>query len=91
VSVVEAERVVLCDGCGKPIEGRRRVRKEGNYHGPTCRSRWRRRRPAADEHDRLARLAVEAVRDGADPYFALSLVVWPPETADEARDLLGAA
>ena len=38
-----------------------------------------------------ARLARAAIREGADPLGALLLVVWPPETAGEARDLLAAA
>lgn len=84
-----AERVVLCGGCGKPIEGRIRVHADGNYHGATCRSRARRRQASGEALLAQADRAWRAVRAGADPYLALALLVWPPEAAD--RDPFGAA
>ena len=86
-----AERLVVCDGCGERIAARIRVRADGNYHGATCRSKARRRLASGEALLAQADLAWRAVRAGADPLIALSIIVWPPETADEARGLLGAA
>jgi hypothetical protein len=88
MSVVAAERKTCCDECGRPLA---RVRSSKRFCGATCRSRWNRRRSAAESLDRMALLALEAIRNGADPYLTLSLIVWPPATADEARELLGVA
>lgn len=83
-----AERTTCCEECGRYFAA---CRSTARFCGPTCRSRWNRRRTAAENLDRLGALALEAIRNGTDPFVALSLVIWPPETADEARDLLGAA
>jgi hypothetical protein len=89
---------VFCDGCGQPIPGRVRVHPE-NYHGATCRSKAHRRPLAAVETVHrapsallaLEPLLLRCVRGGADPYLTLSLVIWPPKSTHEARDLFAAS
>jgi hypothetical protein len=96
VSASATERVVCCDACGQPIEGRQQVRKE-NFHSGSCRSRQS-RRVNAEPFDKTssalleqAELARRAIRAGADPYLVLSVLIWPPDSPDDARRLVGAA
>jgi hypothetical protein len=87
--------LAACGGCGEPLPPARaggpgRTRR---YHGPNCRkvalrNRERTALEASEELLERARLARHAIREGADPLMALSIVVCPPETADEARALL---
>ena len=77
-----AERMASCEECGRRFAA---CRSTARFCGATCRSRWNRRRSTGDLD--LARLARDAVRAGCDPLIALSIIVWPPETADEARRL----
>jgi hypothetical protein len=87
MSAVAAETTTRCEECGRELA---RVRSSKRC-GPTCRSRAHRRHSGVENLDHMALLAIEAIRNGADPALTLSLVVWPPATADEARELLGAA
>lgn len=82
-----------CAGCGASFVPSRRDRR---HCSPGCRVRAHRARPQHDAVDadgllERARLAREAVRAGADPLGALTLVVWPPDDADTARRLLAGA
>jgi hypothetical protein len=85
-----------CAGCGRPFEPHNPRQR---YHDERCATAARVRRHRASSPQRIepeaaeflerARLARHAIRAGADPLGALTLVVWPPATADEARRLLG--
>jgi hypothetical protein len=84
---------LACLGCGAGFASG--GRSDRVYCDDGCRNRAKARRHrarvAADELESLARLARDAIRRGADPELTLSIVVWPPECADDARRLLGVA
>ena len=82
--------VLRCDGCGEPFEARRRHARTCSH---ACRQRVyvRSQERADDELRDRARLARAAILQGADPLGTLALVVWPPETPAEARQLLRSA
>jgi hypothetical protein len=93
VSALARERTTRCEECDRELA---RLRSSKRFCGSTCRSRWNRRRPATEDLEHaalleLADLAWAAIRGGADPYLTLSVLLWPPESADEARELVGMA
>lgn len=86
-----------CRGCGSNFETQESRRR---YCDDKCKSRTLAAKHRAREHVTIepdpvllehARLAREAIRRGSDPYITLSLLIWPTETADGARDLLAVA
>ena len=87
-------RLCARPGCGQPFEPKRR---DSLYCSTPCRNAAKQRDYRSRHADvpaellEQASLALDAIRKGADPYLTLSLVIWPPETADDARELLGAA
>jgi hypothetical protein len=89
-----------CAGCGESFQPKRRAQQFCSA-APCRRARRarneRRRHRAAvaaaaslvpEELLDLARLARDAIREGADPALTLSVVIWPPLSEDEARVLL---
>jgi hypothetical protein len=81
-----------CEGCGRLFTP---TRPNRTHCSSTCRMRAYRARIAEPGLDgdllEAAECAYDAVRAGCEPYLTLSILVWPPETADEARRLLAAA
>jgi hypothetical protein len=85
---------ITCENgaCAKPRRHASKFCSEPCRNAAKQREYRRRRRAGVDpELTERARLAREAIREGADPWIALSLVVCPPPTAGEARALLKAA
>jgi hypothetical protein len=90
-------RLEVCRcGCGEPIPAGRR-RYVDDAHSNRARQRRFKGRERAGRLEvspellERASLALNAIRRGSDPYLTLSVAVWPPETADEAREILGVA
>lgn len=83
-------RITVCADCGRTFAAHRSTAR---FCSVTCRSRSHRRtdRGGADALLEQADFAYRAIREGADPYLTLSLLIWPSETAEDARRLLGVA
>ncbi len=83
-----------CAHCHAPLNGRR---PQTRTCSTACRVALHRAvdhaRPRPDDDALLdqAALALDAIRRGADPALTLSVVLWPPETVEEAERLLGVA
>ena len=81
-----------CSRCGGAVAP---SRQDATFCGSdACKQRaYRTREREAFDPDLAERgdLAWDAIRAGADPELTLSMVLWPPATADDARALLAAA
>jgi hypothetical protein len=78
-------------GCGQAVPAGKRRYVDDRHAGRARIRRFRHSGAGPDELLEHARLARNAIRRGADPALTLSILVWPPESGDEARCLLGAA